>query len=170
MVGETLPSKVTKSKLTLIRSQGSYTDHILSPEANLAKYNFWLEKTRPRIKDPKKRDLLAPNTPPYYLHTKRPSLEQDYYESCDQRHVEITNSPILSFTETGIQTEEKHTEFDVVAICTGYDAVTGGLRHMGIKSRDGVDLDDEWKDGVATNLGMTVHNYPNMFMVYGPQG
>lgn len=84
--------------------------------------------------------------------------------------MEITNSPILSFTETGIQTEEKHTEFDVVAVCTGYDAVTGGLRKMGIKSRDGVDLDDEWKDGVATNLGMIVHNYPNMFMVYGPQG
>ena len=160
----------TGYQLTRHRSQGSYTDHILSAEANLEKYNFWLSKTRPRIKDPKKRDLLAPLTPPYYMHTKRPSLEQDYFESCDQPHVEITNSPIVSFTETGIQTEEKHTEFDIIAVCTGYDAVTGGLRSMGIKSRNGIDLDHYWQDGVATNLGMIVHDYPNMFMVYGPQG
>lgn len=158
------------SRLIASRSQGSYTDHILSPEANRAKYDFWLSKIRPRITDPKKRELLAPLEPPYYIHTKRPSLEQDYYESCDKPHVEITNSPIKSFTETGIQTEEKHTEFDIVAICTGYDAVTGGLRRMGIKSRDGVDLDDEWKDGVGTNVRMIVNGYPNLFMVYGPQG
>lgn len=40
---------------------------------------------------------------------------------------------------------------------------------MGIKSRDGVDLDEKWRDGVFTNLGMIVNGYPNMFMVYGPQ-
>ena len=152
------------------RSQGSYTDHVINAEANRAKYDFWAEKIRARITDPKKRDLLAPLEPPYYLHTKRPSLEQDYYEMCDLPHVEITNSPITNFTETGIQTEEKHTEFDVVAICTGYDAVTGGLRNMGIMSRDGVDLDEVWKDGVATNLGMIKNGFPNFFMVYGPQG
>ena len=40
---------------------------------------------------------------------------------------------------------------------------------MGIKGKDGIDLDDKWKDGVATNLGMIVNGYPNFFMVYGPQ-
>ena len=53
------------------------------------------------MRDPKKRDLLAPLEPPYWLGTKRPSLEQDYYESADQPHVETTNSPIVGFTETG---------------------------------------------------------------------
>lgn len=41
---------------------------------------------------------------------------------------------------------------------------------MGIKDKDGVDLHDRWEDGVSTYLGMTVHNFPNMYMVYGPQG
>ena len=153
------------------RSQGSYDDTILSKEANRAAYDFWCTKTRERIRDVNKADLLAPLEPPYWINTKRPSLEQDYYEACDRPNVEITNSRIVEITETGILTEDGQTrDFDVVAICTGYDAVTGGLRTMGIKGRGGTDLDEKWKDGVITNLGMIVNGFPNFFMVYGPQG
>lgn len=28
---------------------------------------------------------------------------------------------------------------------------------MGIKGRDGIDLDEKWKDGVVTNVGMIVN-------------
>ncbi|KAK4621443.1 Baeyer-Villiger monooxygenase [Fulvia fulva] len=151
-------------------SQGSYSDYIVDPKANRELYEFWKEKIRARISDPAKRDILAPEEPPYYMSTKRPSLEQDYYESCDRPNVEITDSPIVSFTKTGIVTEDgKERQFDLVAVCTGYDAVTGGLRTMGIKGRNGIDLDEKWKDGVVTNLGMLVNGFPNMFMVYGPQ-
>lgn len=157
--------------LTFVRSQGSYIDHVINVDANRAKYDFWVGKTRARISDPVKRDLLAPLEPPYYLHTKRPSLENGYYEAIDQPHVSIINSRIVEFTETGIRTEDgKHHDLDVVAVCTGYDAVTGGLRQMGIHGSNGTDLDEYWKDGIATNVGMMVNEYPNMFMVYGPQG
>lgn len=107
-------------------------------------YDFWAEKQRQRMKPGKKRDLLVPLEPPYWVNTKRPSLEQDYYESADQDNVDITNSPITRFTETGIVTEEKSEDFDVVAICTGYDAVTGGLMTMNIQGQDGVYLHDRW--------------------------
>ncbi|KAK4495845.1 hypothetical protein PRZ48_013113 [Zasmidium cellare] len=149
---------------------GSYADTIISKEANHAAYAFWRAKTKARITDPQKADILAPETAPYFLGTKRPSLEQDYFEMCDRPNVEIVNNPIAEFTETGIVTEDGKTkEFDIVAVCTGYDAVTGGLRTMGIKGRKGLDLGDKWKDGVSTFLGMTVAGYPNMFIVYGPQ-
>lgn len=150
---------------------GLYNDHLVDRKANREVYDFWCTKTRERISDPTKRDLLAPKEPPYHISTKRPSLEQDYYECADRDNVVITDSPISSFTETGIITEDgKHHEFDVVAICTGYDAVTGGLRTMGIEGRDGLTLDQKWADGVVTNLGMFVHGFPNFMMVYGPQG
>jgi cation diffusion facilitator CzcD-associated flavoprotein CzcO len=130
----------------------------VDPKANRELYDFWAKKIRARISNPQKRDLLAPLEPPYYISTKRPSLEQDYYESCDRENVDITNSPIVKFTKTGIVTEDgTEREFDVVAICTGYDAVTGGLRTMGIKGRGGLDLDEKWKDGVITHLGMLVN-------------
>lgn len=35
---------------------------------------------------------------------------------------------------------------------------------MGIKGKDGRDLDEKWKDGVLTNVGMITHGYPNLFM------
>ena len=156
--------------LTLLRSLGCYTDGGINEDANRVMYDFWAKKTRPRIKDPKKREILAPLEPPYFLGTKRPSLEQDYYEQCDKSHVEVTNSPILEITETGILTKDGARDFDIIAIATGFDAVTGGLKTMGIKGKHGLDLQDKWKDGVQTHLGMMVHGYPNMFMVYGPQG
>ena len=40
---------------------------------------------------------------------------------------------------------------------------------MGIKGRDGIDLDERWADGVRTTLGMMVHGFPCMMMAYGPQ-
>ena len=85
--------------------------------------------------------------------------------------MEITDSPITEFTETGVITKDgKHREFDIVAVCTGYDAITGGLKAMGIRGRNDLGLDKKWKDGVVTNLGMTINGFPNLFMVYGPQG
>lgn len=84
--------------------------------------------------------------------------------------VEMTNSPIDHLTETGIKTKDGKTRaFDVIAVCTGYDAVTGGLRTMGIKGRDGIDLDEKWESGVVTHLGMVVDSFPNFAMIYGPQ-
>ena len=40
---------------------------------------------------------------------------------------------------------------------------------MGLKNKDGVDIADVWKDGVKTYLGMMMHGFPNVFMVYTPQ-
>ena len=68
------------AKLTNCRSQGGYIDHVISEKSNRAMYDFWAEKIRARMKNPQKRDLLAPLEPPYFISTKRPSLEQDYYE------------------------------------------------------------------------------------------
>lgn len=36
---------------------------------------------------------------------------------------------------------------------------------MGLKSRDGVDIKEYWKDGIRLYLGTTFANYPNAFMV-----
>lgn len=149
---------------------GSFTDSSVSKEANLETYRFWREKARARISNPEKAALLAPEDPPYWIGTKRPGLEQDYFEMCDRPNVELTNSPIEEITEIGIRTQDGQVrEFDVIALCTGYDAVTGGLRTMGIKGRDNLDLGDKWKDGVVTHLGMMANGFPNMYMVYGPQ-
>lgn len=44
------------------------------------------------------------------------------------------------------------------------------LTQMGLKSKDGLDIKDVWKDGIRTYLGMTINGFPNCFMVYTPHG
>lgn len=61
-------------------------------------------------------------------------------------------------------------EFDIIALATGFDSVTGGMMTMGLKDVDGIELKDKWSKGTYTYLGMTCNNFPNMFFLYGAQG
>ncbi|OAA48034.1 FAD dependent oxidoreductase [Beauveria brongniartii RCEF 3172] len=60
-------------------------------------------------------------------------------------------------------------EFDLVILATGYDAITGSLYDMHIRDRRGTLLQDKWRDGVRTHMGMMVPGVPNAFLLYGPQ-
>ncbi|RVX71000.1 hypothetical protein B0A52_06158 [Exophiala mesophila] len=151
----------------------NYKDYLFDEKANRETYNFWLKKQRARISNPAKRDFLCPPEPPHPWGVKRPCLEQNYYEVLDQENVTIVDisdksgNEIAEFTEKGIKTTDgKEYEVDVVALATGFDVVTGGLTQMGLKSIKGTYLDDEWKTGVNTFLGVTISGYPNLFHVY----
>lgn len=108
-----------------------YKDNLFNPEANRESYRFWVKKTRSRIGDPRLRDLLTPLEMPHYFGIKRPCLETNYFEQFNRPTVDIVDinsNPIKEFTETGITLQDgTHHEFDVVAIATGFDVVTGGI-------------------------------------------
>ncbi len=152
---------------------GNYHDVLTNPDANDEVYKFWCEKTRARIVDPLKKDILAPTTPPHPLFAKRASLEQRYYEVYNQRNVDIINirqSPIIEITNSGIKTErEGVTELDVIILATGFDSITGGILNIRIVNGDGETIQDKWKDGTWTNLGLCTAQFPNMYFLYGPQ-
>ena len=152
----------------------SYGDMLRDIKANREAYDFWVTKTRARIHDPAKRDILAPLEPPHPFGTKRPSLEQDYYEQFNKPNVnvvDIKKNPIVEVKPTGIVTLDGNLhEVDIIALATGFDSLTGGMKNMGLKDTDGVDLSEKWKTGTWSYLGMTCNGYPNMFFLYGPQG
>ncbi|MCJ1417740.1 hypothetical protein MMC32_004085 [Xylographa parallela] len=152
----------------------NYDDMLLDATANREAYDFWAKKTRSRLHDPVKKDILAPLEAPHPFGTKRPSLEQDYYEQFNKPNVHVVDvkqNPIVEVTPTGIVTADgKLHEVDVIALATGFDSLTGGMKNMGLKDADGVDLSEKWKTGTWSYLGMTCHGYPNMFFLYGAQG
>ncbi|KAF7184598.1 hypothetical protein CNMCM7691_005782 [Aspergillus felis] len=149
---------------------GGYIDLLLNTEGNRAAYDYWAKRTRERIHDPAKRDLLAPLEPPHPFGTKRPSLEQDYYEQFNKPNVHLVNTkahPIVQLTPQGIMTDDgKVYEVDIIALATGFDATTGGLAKMGIQDVNGVKLSERWRDGVLTFQGLMVPGFPNMFLPY----
>ncbi|CAL5869908.1 uncharacterized protein PFLUO_LOCUS4141 [Penicillium psychrofluorescens] len=155
------------------RFWGGLADLLVNPEASRFAYEVWAKRVRARVHDPIKRDLLAPPEPPHPWGTKRPSLEQDYYEQFNRPNVQIVNTqahPIVELTPKGIITDDKKLyEVDVIAIATGFDSSTGTLAKMGLQDLDGVDLESRWREGIISFLGMTIPGFPNMFLPYSIQ-
>lgn len=168
----------------------TYKDMLFDSEANRAAYDFWVKKTRARIQDERKRDILAPTEPLHPFGTKRPSLEQDFYEAFNKPNVDVVDikaNPVVEVKPEGLVTADgKMHELDILALATGFDSVTGGMKNMGLKNIYGEELKDTWKTGTWSYLGMTcngydqtklffkmaliAHSYPNMFFLYGAQG
>jgi len=59
-------------------------------------------------------------------------------------------------------------ELDAIVFATGFDAMTGALREIDIRTTDGASLRDHWAGGPLTYLGLMVSGFPNMFVVTGP--
>ncbi|MEM7541795.1 MAG: NAD(P)/FAD-dependent oxidoreductase [Pseudomonadota bacterium] len=149
-----------------------YNDMLINEEANRAAYDFWRQKVHARVNDPEIAEKLAPQDPPHPFGTKRPSLEQWYYDIFNQENVELVDiktNPIEAITERGVRTSDGEREFDVIALATGFDAVTGGLTAIDIRGRDGMTLEKKWADGVRTYQGLANNGFPNLLVSYGPQ-
>jgi len=150
----------------------TYKDMLFDQKANDEAYNFWRRQVLKRVKDPEKQKLLAPEKPPHPWGTKRPSLEQRFYEVMDQDHVEIIDVneyPITSVEPTGLRTKKGLNEVDVLILATGFDSVTGSLAQLDIKDTNGKTIADHWKERLQTSMGIAIPGFPNMFFLYGPQ-
>jgi len=151
---------------------GTYKDMLFDQKANDEAYKFWRNSVLKRISDPEKQALLAPENPPHPWGTKRPSLEQRFYEVVDQPHIKIIDvnkHPVQEVTSTGIKTDLGETEVDVIILATGFDSVTGSLAQLNIQGVKGGTIADHWKDGTKTSMGIAIPEFPNMFFLYGPQ-
>jgi cyclohexanone monooxygenase len=58
--------------------------------------------------------------------------------------------------------------FDLLVFATGFDAVTGPLFALNVRGTDGRLLQDHWREGPQSYLGLMVAGFPNLFTVNGP--
>lgn len=148
----------------------TFSDIALDREANIAAQNFIKKKIREIVKDPKTADLLTPND----LYAKRPLCDSGYYNVFNRDNVtlkDVKNNSIQHIKENGVLLEDgEFVELDMLICATGFDAVDGNYLRMDIKGRNGLSIQDHWKDGPSSYLAVTTANFPNMFMVLGPNG
>ncbi len=128
----------------------------------------WLCKRQLRIQiaDPALRARLTPDFP---AGCKRILISDDYFPALARDNVEVITSPIAAVTPDGLVTEDG-TGFgvDTIVYGTGFTA-TEFLAPMEIIGRTGRRLRaDAWADGASAYLGMTVPEFPNLFLLYGP--
>ncbi len=153
----------------LLGFYGAYNDLLFHPLANHSAAEFVREKIRATVTDPEVAEALCPHDHPF--GTKRPCLDSGYYETYNLPHVQLVDvrrDPIVTVTETGIDTEQASFEFDMIVFATGFDAMTGAIVSVDITGTDGVTLREKWADGPKTYLGLTVAGFPNLFTVTGP--
>jgi 4-hydroxyacetophenone monooxygenase len=88
--------------------------------------------------------------------------------SLSRPNVEVVTERIAEITEHGVVTADGvERPADVIVYGTGFYA-SRFLMPMRVVGRGGKDLHDEWGGDARAYLGMTVPNFPNLFMMYGP--
>ncbi len=147
----------------------AFNDLLVNEAANRTVAEFIRGKIAGIVDDPETAASLMPDSYPF--GTKRPCLDDHYFEVYNQPHVQLVDlrkEPISTITRTGIETAEQTIEIDVLVYATGFDAMTGALVSVDITGRNGLTLAQKWADGPKTYLGLTTADFPNLFMITGP--
>jgi cation diffusion facilitator CzcD-associated flavoprotein CzcO len=151
----------------------TFDDLLANPEANLAASEFIINKMKERVDDPEIADLLTPDVGEYPLFAKRPPLDHGYLEAFNRDNVQLVDirnrEPIVEVTETGVSTTENDYEFDIIVLATGFRAYTGALEAFPIRGKSGQSLAEKWEKTSNSIMGVSVADFPNMFVVTGPQ-
>ncbi|CQD10027.1 monooxygenase [Mycolicibacterium conceptionense] len=147
----------------------TFSDQMISLEANEEARKFYENKIRAVIDDPAVAELLIPDDHP--IGTKRICTDTNYFQTFNRPNVELVSvrkTPIETIDEAGITTSDAHYDIDALVLATGFDAMTGALAKVDIQGRGGKKLVDDWADGPRTYLGLGVDGFPNLFLVSGP--
>ncbi|WP_194834001.1 NAD(P)/FAD-dependent oxidoreductase [Nocardia sp. XZ_19_369] len=124
---------------------------------------------RHRAKQVPDAGLRAKLTPDYAAGCKRGLFSNEYFPALAQPNVTVETTAIEAITPTGIRTADgvEH-EVDVIVYGTGFKG-TEFLAPMNIYGIGGRKLTDVWgAEGARAFLGLSVPNFPNLFMMYGP--
>lgn len=151
----------------------TFEDLLADPEANRMASEFIIRKMKERIEDPELKELLTPKFEDYPLFAKRPPLDHGYLEAFSRDNVHLVDiknrEPIVEVTETGVRTTENLYEFDIIVLATGFKAYTGALEAFPIRGSGGETLAEKWQKSSSSIMGVCVADFPNMFIVTGPQ-
>ncbi|MEV0171127.1 NAD(P)/FAD-dependent oxidoreductase [Streptomyces sp. NPDC050803] len=147
---------------------GTFADLAFDPAANESAATFIRSKIRQIVHDPETARKLSPTD----FYAKRPICNTGYYETYNRDNVTLVatkENPIARITPTGVITEDGTAhELDVLVCATGFDAMEGSYHQVDIRGRGGVTLEEHWGEAPSSYLGIAVHEFPNLFMVFGP--
>ncbi len=117
------------------------------------------------VKDPELREKLRPN---YRAGCKRLIMSENFYAAIQRPNAKLVTEAIQRIEPTGVRTcDGKLHEIDVLVLATGF-RVDRFLRPMEVVGRNGIRLDHVWKDGPYAYLAISIPDFPNLFLLNGP--
>ena len=119
------------------------------------------------VKDPVLREKLRPN---YRAGCKRLIFAPDFYQAIQHPNAHVITDGIERIEPKGVRLKTGELrELDVLVMATGF-RTDSFIRPAVVKGRNGVDLDDVWADHPVAYLSISIPQFPNFFMLNGPNG
>jgi cyclohexanone monooxygenase len=137
-----------------------------------------MERLRRRVDDiVKNRDTAEILKPWYRYQCKRPTSNDDYYETFNLPSVKVldvsSSQGVERMTEKGFVVDGVEYEVDCMIFASGYEVTSDLDRRWGFDTfvgRNGLSMYDNWKGQYKTLHGMTTHGFPNLFIIGLNQG
>ncbi len=148
---------------------GRFTNAVIdaaSPESHMIG-EMCRSNLEANVTDPALRERLRPD---YQAACKRLIISENYYQAMQHPNVELVTDEIANVESNGVRTADGvlH-ELDVLVLATGFHA-DWFMRPMQIVGTHGVTLDEAWAQRPLAYLSMTLPDFPNFFMLNGPNG
>ena len=125
----------------------------------------WRANLRRGVADPALRRQL---TPDYAIGCKRVLITSEYYQALSAPQVELHPQGVAGLTAAGVVAADgTHTPCDAVVLATGFRALDF-LAPLTVTGSAGQTLAQAWADGPRAYKGVTVHGFPNLYLLYGP--
>jgi cation diffusion facilitator CzcD-associated flavoprotein CzcO len=119
------------------------------------------------ITDPVLREKLRPH---YRAACKRLIFSADFYQAIQRPNVSVVTEGIERIEPRGVRTSDGQLhEFDVLVLATGFKA-DQFMRPMNVIGRNGTLLNDVWKKRPSAYMAISIPDFPNLFMLNGPNG
>ena len=147
---------------------GNYPELMVNEEINREVCAFLRGKIREAVHDPETAEKLMPD---HFYGTKRPILDSGYYETFNRGNVtlvDLKRDPIEEMTPTGVRTATSEHRLDMLVLATGFDAISGSMLRLDPQGRGGIRLRNKWQSRFHNYLGLTISDFPNLFMIHGP--
>ncbi|KRQ14024.1 cyclohexanone monooxygenase [Bradyrhizobium pachyrhizi] len=148
----------------------NFREIFMDEAANAELSEYIADRIRQRVNDPDVAEKLIPRD--HGFGVQRLPLETRYFEAYNRDNVQLVDlseTPLVRVTESGLRTTARDYDFDIIVYATGFDAITGAYDLIDIRGIGGERLADKWKHAPSTFLGMLVHGFPNLLMPTGPQ-
>lgn len=119
------------------------------------------------VADPDLRERLRPD---YRAACKRLIIAPTFYEAIQRPNARLVTDRIERVEPEGVRTADGRLhDLDVLVLATGF-RVDRFLRPIDVVGRDGAKLDDVWAERPSAYLAVSVPDFPNLFMLNGPNG
>ncbi|MBV9351432.1 MAG: NAD(P)/FAD-dependent oxidoreductase [Mycobacterium sp.] len=119
------------------------------------------------VTDPVLRERLRPD---YRAGCKRLIISPNFYDAIQRPNAHLVTERISRVEADGVRTADGALHcLDTLVLATGF-RVDRFLRPMEVVGRKGVRLDDVWRRRPFAYLSVSVPDFPNLFMLNGPNG